>query len=360
MKVEDQREVLETWYEAIRSQDLDEANNWKKRFDARSGLFTEPAEKKFFALLNLRYYLMREDYNSAEEMLANLHPEEEKYNLLNYYYYFFKGIYHYDQQEYQKAIEHYAKAKLFTSDIKYEEAAEFYYKFASAYQRNYEITQSSKCAEKALDIFRLKNNHKRIVACENLLGINNKDIGQFKEAELHYHNALISADKSRDRFLKLMTLHNYGVLASIQNDPENALKLLSRAKKLIEPWENRFKVQNLYLIAKNHFKMDQFDLAIHKVKFALMVSEQSDFPDFYHHCKMLQAKYKDTDYFVEGYKKGIAFFYDHKRWDYVNEYGEELATYFRKEGFHEQCGEYYGLSSLARNKIKEERGTPHV
>lgn len=359
LKVADQREFLNLWYEAIKSQDLEEARNWKKRFDSRSELFTDPELKKFFKLLVLRYHLMREDYEEAEAAHNRLKPEREKGHWLNYYYHFFKGIYYYDQLQYDQAIEHYTQANLFTADISPEETAEFYYKLASAYHRNYEITRSIKCAEISLDIFRQRFHHKRMAACEILLGINNKDIEQYKEAERHYHNALLSVEKSADRLLKIIVYHNYGVLSSNQNDAKTALSFLMKARKLIEPWENRMKVQSLYLIAKNYFKIDRTDIALRKLHFALMISEHGGYPDYFHHCTMLYAKYEEPDRFESAYREGISFFNDRERWDNVIGYSEELAAYYREKGFHELSGEYYELAALARNKLKKERVLSH-
>lgn len=359
LNVADQREFLNLWYEAIKSQDLEEADNWKKRFDSRSGLFTDPELGKLYDLLQLRYHLLRQDYGRAEESLRQLRPEAVQAHWLNYYYHFFKGIYHYDRLQYDQAIDHYKKANFFTEQLTPDESAEFYYKLAAAYHRNYEITRSIKCAETALDIFRQKSHHKRVTACEILLGINNKDIAQYKEAERHYHNALIAVEKSGDRLLKIMVYHNYGVLSSNQGDPKASLSFLKKAKRLIEPWENRMKVQSLYLLANNYYQSNERDIARRKLHFAIMIAEQSRYPDYIHHCTMLKSKYERPDQFEAVYRQGISFFSERGRWDNVTRYSEELAAYYREKGFHEMAGEFYELAALSRNKLKKERVFSH-
>lgn len=357
MKTEEQQELLEHWYKAIKSLDTAEANNWKKRFDSREDLFTSHEQRKFHELLSLRYHLMNEDYRKAAQMLETLRPEPEEMHWLNYFYHFFKGQYFFGYKNYLESIDHLLKAKVFASNLETEELAEFYYKLAFSYYKNYEITQSIKYAEKALDLFRSKVNFKRIANCENLLGMNNSDIEQYKEAELHFHNALVSSEKSEDRLTKFMVLQNYGKLSTKQYKTKTALSLLTRAKKLIHPWENRIKVQNLFLISKNLFRNDHKDIARRKLSFALIIAEQNEYIDYFHHCNMLMAKYVNTELFEDTYQQGISFFYENKLWVYVIEYSEDLASHYRDHDLHEHSGQYYHLAVLAKNKFKEKRAT---
>lgn len=356
MRIEEQQELLELWYDAMRKQDQDEADNWKKRFDSRLDLFTGIEQKGFYELLLFRYHLLCKDLRKAEEALSKTGPfSEDDHHVLNYYYYFFLGIYQYDRKEYAAAIENYLKAKLLVYGTSQEETAEFFYKLASAYHRSYQITLSIKFAEKALELFRKWGNHRRIAGCENLLGINNIDIKQYKEAERHFHHALISVEKTTNRYLKMLILHNFGYLCSRQDAPEAALNLLTKAKKLIDPWENRMKVRNLYLLAKNYFKINHCGAARLKLNFALAISEKSGFTDYYYHCTLLHAKYAEPDTCQEVYKQGISYFYEHERWDFVVEYCEDLADYYREQQLHQKSSDYYHLAKQGRNKIEQER-----
>lgn len=357
MKIEEQQELLEHWYKSIKAIDRAEANNWKKRFDSREDLFTTDEQQKFFKLLTFRYHLMNEDMKRAKQTLESLRPEKEEEHWLNYYYHFFIGIYYFDGKDYVKSIEHFTQAKAFAAKLETEELAEFDYKLAYSYYKNYEITQSIKYAEKSLELFRTKIDFKRISNCENLLGMNNSNIEQYKEAELHFHNALVASEKSEDRLTKFMVLQNYGKLSTKQNKTKTALSLLTRAKKLIHPWENRIKVQNLFLISKNLFRNGEIDIARRKLNFDLIIAEQNEYIDYFHHCNMLMAKYVNTDLFEETYQEGISFFYENKLWVYVIEYSEDLASHYRDHDFHEHSGQYYHLAVLAKNKFKEKRAT---
>ncbi|HEX7065031.1 MAG TPA: hypothetical protein VF199_08165 [Bacillales bacterium] len=356
MKIEEKRELLERWYGAMKDQDREEVSNWKKRFESRSDMFTDPELYKFYELLSARYYLLNKDYDKADSKLEATGPvEEDKWHWLNYYYYFFKGISHFDQGQYQDALDCYMKAKPIVTDISLEEIGEFYFELGLAYQRNYEITLSVKYTEKALEIFKRKANNRRIITCENLLGINNKDFQQYKEAEHHYHEALLHAKKSDDPFLQMMVLHNFGAMCSEQDDFKVAINFLTKANPLIEPYDHHIKARNLYLLAKNYFKAEEFQEARLKLDFGLKISKQFGNQEYIHRFNLLKSKFEEPERFEQTYIDGISYFQDHKWWDYVAVYSLELADYYRENELHRPSTEYYHLAEIARNKIEKER-----
>ncbi|HEX6923656.1 MAG TPA: tetratricopeptide repeat protein [Bacillales bacterium] len=356
MKIEDQRELLGRWYGAIKNQDREEVSNWRKRFESRSDMFADPELQKFYELLSARYYLLDRDFAKADSALEMTGPvKEDKWHWLNYYYYFFKGISLYDQGQYQAAIENYMKAKPIVTDISLEEMGEFYFELACVYHRNYEITLSVKYADKALEIFKRKSNFRRIITCENVLGINNKDFGQYKEAERHYHEALLHLQKYNDSYLKMLVLNNFGSMCSEQNDPKAAINFLRKASPLIEPWDNGMKSRNIYLLAKNYFKTGQIQDAHLKLDFGLKMSEQVGNYEYLYRFNLLKAKFVEPEHFEYVYKEGISFFHDHKWWDYVATYSLELANYYRKSGLHQNSNDYYHMAEMARNNFKKER-----
>lgn len=63
--------------------------------------------------------------------------------------------------------------------------------------------------------------------CENLLGLNNHDIQQYKESEQHYQNALIYVEKVQNKLLRIRILHNLGLLHSKNNNQIAALDYLN-------------------------------------------------------------------------------------------------------------------------------------
>ncbi|HET7580999.1 MAG TPA: tetratricopeptide repeat protein [Bacillales bacterium] len=360
MNVEEQRERLDHWYGTLKNLQQDHADTQKSQIEANFSEITDPEMKKLYELLTVRYYLMCEDLERAAVALAETGPEADKYHWLNYYYDFFRGIYHYERKEYKLAIDYYNKARLFISDIPIEETAELYYKLASACNRIYQISRSIKYAERALEIFKDKALYKRMADCENLLGVNNQDVQQFKEAEQRYQDALIHVKKARDEILEIRILHNLGVLYSDQNKSEKSLEFLNRVYDFINTEKNQFhdeylRSQSLYLLAVNHFKIDQSQKAREVLESGIGLSKATKNLTYFHRFNLLKAKFLEPSQFKEVYQKGISYYRENKRWQLVVEYGEELASYFRGTGEHKEAAEYFHLAAEARNQIKKKR-----
>lgn len=365
METEEQKEWLERWYGYMKDQQQDNADTQKEKIDARLDEFTDPELKKLYDLLKVRYHLMYEDLEKSTRALAETSlVEEDKYHWLNYYYYFFRGIYHYQRKEYKTAIDWYTKARLFISDIPIEETAELFYKLAAACNRTYEISLSIKHTERALKIFKDKSYYKRVASCESLVGLNNHDIKQFKEAEYHYHEALIYVEKANDKLLKMRILHNLGLLYTEKGDPKAALDYLGQCEKFWNTSNDLFedhylKAQTLYLLTKNYFKTDQIEKALQKLHNGLNLASENENLTYFHRFDLLKAKFAEPVRFERAYKEGICYFKDRERWELVIEYGEELASYLRGTGNHEEAVGYFELVSDARNKMKKERELSH-
>ncbi|HET7658563.1 MAG TPA: tetratricopeptide repeat protein [Bacillales bacterium] len=353
MEVSEQKEWLDRWYRYMKNQQLDNAKTRKEKIEAHLDEFTDPDLRKLYKLLMIRYHVMFLDLESAAKMITETGPDEEnKYHWLNYYYFFFRGFYHLECREYKTAVTYFTRAKLFISDIEVEETAELYYKLAVAYFRTFQISRSIKYSNKALIIYEEKSYFKRIADCENTLGMNNLFIGQYKEALNHYNNALKSVEKTNDKILKMIILHNLGNLYTELNKPINALNYLNQAIKGL-PLNS--KCQTFYLITKNYFKVNQSELALKYLQRGLELADQHQYFDYKYHFSLLRAKYLDQELYDSVSKKAIDYFKANESWDYVIEYSEDLATHLRSIGNHKEAMNYFHLAVITKNQIKRER-----
>ncbi|HEX7064222.1 MAG TPA: hypothetical protein VF199_04075 [Bacillales bacterium] len=361
MEVEVQKERLDQWYWAMKYEEKEEVERLKKIVEEQVR-FTDPELNKLYELLLVRYHLLHKDYDLSAAAFAELDPTERDgdNHWLNYFYYFFRGIYHYDRKEYQAAIDNYLKAKPLVTQITMIEIAELYYKLASAYHRTYDITLSMEYTHKALKIFKDQAHYRRVASCENLLALNNHDFEQYKEAERHYHEALIFAAKADNELLKMRIFHNFGLLYTDQNDSKTAISYLTKVKKQIENEDDYLKSQNLFLLAKNLFRNDQLEVARDRLGQGKVLSIGLDNEDYYNHCKLLEAKFVNPDHFEKIYIEGITYFRNQELWEYVIEYSEELASYLQGANYYKAACEYYSLAVVGKNKMKKERALSHV
>lgn len=356
MEVDKLQEWLNLWYWSMKYEDKRKAEAHKSKIDSALEAFTEPRLRKWYQLLTARYHLANKDLAAAASVLAETEPiDEEEPSPLGYYYFFFRGIYHYDQGHYRTAIEMYLRALPAAEKMAKIEKAEFYYKLATAYHRTYQIALSAEFLKKALKIFKQHSFYQRAAHCENVLGLNYHDTKQFKEAQYHYHNALIYAEKAADQYVKMLTLHNFGLLHSDQNEPKAAINHLLQARSLIDSRDQRLNAQNLYLLAKNYFRNGQTANAREMINRGLEASEEMKDKEFYYRCSLLKAKFVEPAFFEKTYREGIAFYFDRELWERVIEYSEELAIYYQGTELFEEACRYYDLAIIARNKIEERR-----
>ncbi|HEU5139861.1 MAG TPA: tetratricopeptide repeat protein, partial [Bacillales bacterium] len=297
------------------------------------------------------------DFDKTASALADVEPvEDDAAHWLNYFYYFFRGIYHYDQEQYRIAMEYYLKAEPLVHKADFpEEDAELFYKMAAACHRVYAITSSISYARKALTLFKKQLNYLRCAHCENLLALNNHDIEQYKQSEMHYHNALIYAAKCEDSGLRMYLSHNFGLLYSKQNRPKKALYYLMEVFESTHSQEYQLRARNFFLLAENYFKIDQIAEAKRMLEQGVSLAKEHGIQDFYYRCDLLKAKFVEPLRFEDAYKEGISYYNDHERWEYVIEYSEELATFYRGKEDFQQSSDYFYLAMIARGKILEER-----
>lgn len=357
MNAAEQKEWLDRWYEYIKKEQRDNADTRKKKIENHLNEFTNPDMVKLYQLLKARYFLMYEDLdNTATALEETSLDQNDKYHWVNYYYYFFYGAYYFERRDFKKALDYYMNAKLFISDIPIEETAELYYKLAAACTRTYQISRSIKYTNKAMGIFESRNHYKRMADCANLLGLNNHEVGQLKEAERRYHEALLYVEKSNNNLLKMMIIHNLGLFYTDTKYPSKALEYLNQVysdrNKINNPY---FKIQNLYLLADNYVMMNSLEDAFLMLQEGLSLSREYDMKDFYYQFELLKVKYWDSHRFEDAYIEAVSYFEENEWWEYVIEYGEELATYLRNNGKHRKAVEYYELAIEARNHIRKER-----
>ncbi|HET7628183.1 MAG TPA: tetratricopeptide repeat protein [Bacillales bacterium] len=357
MNVKVRKDVLLDWYYAMKNKDFETADRMKQEIDTAEQDVSDFEMKALYKLMAARYHLMYKDLVKFSSVIAelDLNTNNDRY-WLTYYYHFFRGIYHYERQEYKLSLDFYNRARLHVFNQDAEEVGEFYYRLAATYLRTYKITLTIEYAKKALGIFKSSHNYKRMSGCEMILGICNQDIFQYNEAEKHYQDALIIAEKTQDELLKARVLHNLGVLYSELNEHKNAIHYLTQGQKLFKNNDLYLITQNLFQLAKNYIKLDHIMEALKMLDKGLRLSKENDYLTYYYRCKLLKTKFFEPQHFETIYKEGIEYYKEHEEWQLVVEYSDELGAYYGGIGKFQEAYEYLLLSIEARTKIERERG----
>lgn len=353
-----QEERLSLWYEAMKNVNVEEADAHRKIIEAYPRSFRDPKLERLFKLFVARHHLMLKQHDLAETVLSEMAPHQQEGDYrFNYYYHFFCGILAYDRKHYNEAIRYFLKAEPIVTTIgKPIELAEFSYKLASVYHRTYHLVLSIEYAQQAFHIFRKQSVFLRMAHCENVIALNYLDMKEYREAERHLGQARRYAAKVKHEEIKMIILHNYGAFYSNQDKPKIALTYLSQAYELLEANALPLKIQNLFLLAKNYFKTGQTEKARRILNRAITLAKEQDNHSYSHHFAILKAKFLEPERLEKAYQAAIGYLNTHERWEYVLEYGEELAALYRKEGAFKEACECYTLAIEAKRKMDRARG----
>ncbi|HET7629609.1 MAG TPA: hypothetical protein VFK44_14650 [Bacillales bacterium] len=352
----DRKAALLDWYRTIKEDNFEAAEKMKQTMDAGESEVTDPEMKTLYKLMVARYHLLYKDLEKFASVIAEVDPDvENEQHWLNYYYYFFRGIYHFERNEYRTALELYNNARALVFEQGIEEIAQFYYKLSTVYHRLHRITLSNQYAEKALKIFKDKQNYNMMADCHNVLGLNNLFAMQYHDSERHFQDALICVEKKPGNTFKNYILHNTGFLYFDQKYFETALKYLNMVDNTHQIHDKYFYVQNLFLRTECYFCTDQITKAESLLNTVLDECVRNDNTLYFHRCEMLKSKFMQPAKFVDSYKEGIDYFLSNEIWSIVIPYCEELANYLGGiERFKEACF-YYRKAIEARLQIEKER-----
>lgn len=200
------KEKLDMWHEMIISLNLHAASMMEKELTSNQ-LIEIPMYKSLFYLLSLKYNLKEKNLSLVPKLLKMLPkngeglPEFE----LNLYKHVM-GIYY-------MLIENNAKSIETLKSIDYDKYSNalIYYDLATAYYLNNSFVLAYYYAEKALRLYKRKNNFFGIVDAENLMLIQiasdqNRD---FKETHERYQNLIQLCDLCHSPDQKAKLLHNF-------------------------------------------------------------------------------------------------------------------------------------------------------
>lgn len=353
----DTNQLLDKWNLYIQNQNIEHSQRLKKQIDNIAVGHEDPSFQKRYTLVLSKYNLLMQDFESMKMKLSEVEPfRSASENMLSFYYYYFNGTMKYSSNCFQEAIQLYKRAEKYlplASDGV--QSAELYYKLASAYHRESKAMLSIRYTALALDSFKNGYAYQRTADCENLMGMNKKEIGEYEEAEVHFRNALTYAEMFHHTDRKITLYYNLGSLYADQQLYENAVEYLKLALQMMTDGQKSHKVKTLFLLAEMLYESGDGQGAKYCLNEGMNLCFEEKKQADYFRFRMLEAKYEpDNDRLEQVYSEGIAHFQQQGLWRFVKEYSELLASEFKKKGKYKEASEYYELAITADKKIKGE------
>ncbi len=244
------KEKLDMWHDMIIAQNMEAASTIQKEL-ADNQLIDISIYKSLFYLLSLKYNLKNKDLSKVPALLKKLPkdgeglPEFER-NLYKHV----MGIYYMLMEKNAKSIE-----TLKSIDFDQYANALIYYDLATAYYLNNSCVLAYYYAEKALGIYKRKNNFMGIVDAENLMLIQiaSDHHRDFKETHERYLNLIQLCDLCNSSDQKAKLLHNFAYENFKQQNYVKASSLYKQSMQLKE------ESTEIYLLSLEGYIRSSFD-----------------------------------------------------------------------------------------------------
>ncbi|CAM4120878.1 histidine kinase [Bacillus manliponensis] len=344
--------LLSDWYQEIRSRNIDNAHSLKEEIN--SIIHNNEVDSNML----LYYYLLDFGYKYLVDNLSvskNSFDKIESFdipadNFLSYYYHFYKAVHSNAIGNYNLAKEHYDKAEFLLKHIPDElEEAEFHYNLATYHYHIYQALLAIKHGTKARDIFAKHENYELKAAyCDNLLGLACTHLKEFELAEEYFVTAMDTFQKQKNEKAILLVRHNLGFMYASQNLSSLAIRYLS---EVVEKKPHHYKA--IFVKAKEHVKLGEEEIASQLIEKGLTICKELGNEEYQYHFTILREINKKVaaEELEKAVLAGMGYLKNERLWEYVQEYMEELAVQFHKEGSFEQGSKYFYLSYEAKKEI---------
>ncbi|WP_261134166.1 helix-turn-helix domain-containing protein [Bacillus sp. Marseille-Q3570] len=350
--------LLNEWNYLIILRKYEEAEELHSKIKKYLPFIEDPLLLSRYDLFLIRFYLIKNNLDEAKPLIKKISKLQETYQdpSINFYYYFIKGFYYYYVKEYSEAIIHFEKAEgnLQQTPLNQVEVGVFYYSIALSHSYLFHSTSVMTYAYKALEIFDREYNFSRSSDCQILLGIANRRIKSYSQAEYHFNQALKFAESFNDNRSLGMIYHNIGFVYSNKGQPETAIQYYMKSLSIKDKYDNSNVYITYYLVAKEHLNLDELELSkqwLDKVKKQLKVKNNEEYDI---HAKILEYRLEDDfnkEFEVYLKKVAIPYFQNKNIFEHVSEYSSLLADYYYNNSQYKSASEYYKLALITNKKF---------
>ena len=211
-----------------------------------------------YELTKAWFYIQTENFKMADKLLEKLGKFKKKFSQYEMcLYYFIIALYRFHQNSIYEAWDYLEKiSECKESQIFNEKLTEYYFYRALISAQLKRNGLSIHYSYKALSVFEIQHNFKRILDTEILLAIELIKTGDLKRSESLLHSVYKNATLFKDKITQKSALHNLGYLYFQKNEFVMANEFYFKALKLVEKNSSSYFslitniVQNLIFLGK--------------------------------------------------------------------------------------------------------------
>jgi len=331
------KEKLDLWHEMIIAQNTSAASEIEIELD-NNPLIAVSEYKTLFNMIKLQHNIKLGNFNIIQKQFKHLPKNIEKLPD------FEKNLYKHVLGSYNMVMANHLKSIQFLKSIDFESYSNplVYYDLASAYHHNKSPVLAYYYAEKALNLFKKRNNFLGIIDAENLMIIQlESDYGrEFSETVELYENLLSLCDLVHAYDKKAKILHNYAYENLRKQNYNEAKKLYEKSMDL--------KVKNsaVYLLSLEGLircgmegELLSEQILLKYIDEGLMISKKIN--DTLYSTILNLHKYqilKEYEYYYSYLKdKALPYFKTNGYVMIAQRYEKELFTYYLENGQKEKA-----------------------
>ena len=351
---------LDNWYSSMLSiPTISDLNSTKEILEMKMAEINEPSVNLKFDLFLFCFFTMSDKLSEAEEIRQRLHTFKNFLSpKLLYYYELINGIYHCNIAQMEEGTRSLYKAEQLLPTVRHseEEEAELYYQISRMETLLYHIPKSINYANRALDLYNRAYNMKRLADCQTLLGICNRRIFNFADAEYHYEQALKFVTILGNDQRKAILYHNLAFCHRSQNHFDTAIDLLQKSLelKLHNKATTSSLIYTIAVLAETYFALKNYDQTKKYVDQGLALVPHTEDSLDYLRLKVVELKISgvpDSIYETFLRQKVVPALIKRNMWDRVAEYAEELGSYYFENGQYKLSSLYYRQANDSRKKV---------
>lgn len=312
----------------------------------------------YYYLLESHYYFVIKNYKKAinifeKEVLPLL--DEKNIDDLNIelkeIYYYINGTICYFRGDYKLSYQYFIKQLPLIHDNFMEARVNFNISLC-LFNIN-DIVQAINYAKVAQNYYISNRIWSKIAETDNLLGVLYLRLNEFNESIRHLNNALELSEKFGIYKLEPIILHNFGLIEQRKGNLDKALSYLNKSLN-IKKKENIDVLITYISILEIHLVNNSLEIATEELNEAKKYCKNNI--DNYH-LKVLEAKINlkkgEYDIYEKYMKDSINYYYNNKKWKYLQETTEEFALYYQLQKKYSYSSLYYKLNSEAVKNFYE-------
>jgi HTH-type transcriptional regulator, quorum sensing regulator NprR len=308
-----------------------------------------------YYLIELHYYLYKRDKKNALIKMELIKDNKRYMNRkLEIWYYKAFGLYEYLFGSIGDSLNYYREAERIMLSANKEDV-DLYYQMGLVYAKLMKIEDSLEFIMKALKIYNIKLNLKRIVDCNMMIGINYNRIGKYDSAVNQFLNIVALPEGSIDKLTLRKVYHNLGYSYCLNGDTKNAVEYLNKSLAI---GERSKQISTLYVLAYVKKKESNINEALKIINEGIKYSQIENNISYYYKFKIIEYYTADNikiDNIIHIVEKEALPFFKKQNPFLFDELVLILANLYKEIRMYKKSTFYYEvyINSNFKNKTRE-------